>query len=72
MTMRQTLATAACALTLGLLAATVATAQTVAGQPCHTCDYHTVAPSPNPHDLSRIVKVLCPPALMGDCLKTAN
>ncbi len=72
MTMRQTLATAACAITLAVLATSAAMAQATSGQPCHKCDYHTVAPAPNPHDVPRIVKVPCPPELMGDCLKAAK
>lgn len=73
MTMRQTLATAACAITIGLLAATAASAQSSNTIPCHKCGYHTIARSPNPHDLMpRIVKVTCAPAKMGDCLKTGK
>ena len=73
MTMRQTLATTVCAITLGLLAATAASAQNAGASPCHKCEYHTAAPSPNPHDLMpRIVKVPCAPELMGDCLKTGK
>ena len=72
MTMRKTLATTVCAITLAVLATSAAMAQTTSGQPCHKCDYHTVAPTPNPHDVPRIVKVLCPPELMGDCLKAAK
>ena len=73
MTMRQTLATAACAITLGLLAVSTASAQNANGQPCHKCDYRTAPPSPNPHNvMPRIVKIQCAPAAMGDCLKTGK
>ena len=73
MTMRQTLATTVCAITFGLLAASAASAQDAPAVPCHKCNYHTVPPSPNPHDvMPRIVKVPCAPALMGDCLKTGK
>lgn len=72
MTMRQTLVATTGAITLAVLAASTAMAQSTNGQPCHKCDYHTVAPTPNPHDVPKIVKVPCPPELMGDCLKTAK
>ncbi|ADU15447.1 hypothetical protein [Asticcacaulis excentricus] len=73
MTMRQTLAATACAITLGLLAVSAASAQAADGKPCHKCDYRTAPPSPNPHDvMPRIVKVPCAPADMGDCLKTGK
>ncbi|MBP2159019.1 hypothetical protein [Asticcacaulis sp. BE141] len=73
MTIRQTLATTACAITLAVLAVSTASAQPADGQPCHKCAYRTAPPSPNPHDvMPRIVKVPCAPALMGDCLKTGK
>ena len=73
MTMRQTIAATACAITFGLLTASTVSAQNANPVPCHKCDYHTAAPSPNPHDLMpKIIKVPCPPELMGDCLKTGK
>lgn len=73
MTIRQTLATTACAITLAVLAVSTASAQPADSQPCRKCDYRTAPPSANPHDvMPRIVKVPCAPALMGDCLKTGK
>ena len=73
MTIRKSLATTACAITLGLLAVSTASAQNANGQPCHKCDYRTAPPSPNPHNvMPRIVKIPCAPADMGDCLKTGK
>ncbi len=73
MTMRQMLATTACAITITLLATSSAMAGTKDGQPCHKCDYRTAPPSSNPHDqMPKIVKVPCAPEQMGDCLKSAK